>query len=501
MRKAKLILDKDYVISPIDPRIYGSFIEHLGRAVYTGIYEPGHPTADAQGFRQDVLELVRGLKVPVVRYPGGNFVSGFHWEDSVGPKENRPRRLDLAWKTTETNEVGLHEFADWAKKAGSEVMYAVNLGTRGPDAARNVVEYANHPGGTYWSDLRRKNGAADPFDIRLWCLGNEMDGPWQMGSKTAFEYGRVANEAAKVMKWVDDRIEVVACGSSSTTMKTFGEWEYTMLGECYENVDYVSLHRYYGNPHNDTPDFLASTMDLDAFIRTVASICDAVKGRKHAKKQVNLSLDEWNVWYHSNQEDQSIYRRDPWGTALHLLEDHYNFEDALLVGLMLITILKNADRVKIACLVQLVNVIAPIMTREGGGAWAQTIYWPLLQASTLGRGLSLRPLLTSEKDDTSHYTDVPVVDAAATLSEDGSLTIFAVNRDLKEDAALTLDLRAFGPLGQGTHSVLHHDDVKAVNTESAPNNVRPAETPLVMEDGVVRLPAASWNVIRVKAGE
>ena len=176
MRKAKLILDKDYQVSPIDKRIYGSFIEHLGRAVYTGIYEPGHPTADENGFRRDVIALVRRLDVPVVRYPGGNFVSGFQWEDSIGPAADRPRRLDLAWKTTESNAVGLHEFAAWAKAAGTEVMYAVNLGTRGPADARNVVEYANHPGGTAWSDLRRKNGAEQPFDIKLWCLGNEMDG-------------------------------------------------------------------------------------------------------------------------------------------------------------------------------------------------------------------------------------------------------------------------------------------------------------------------------------
>ena len=311
MRKAKLVLDKDYAVSAVDRRIYGSFVEHLGRCVYTGIYEPGHPQADEQGFRRDVMELVRNLNVPIVRYPGGNFVSGFRWEDAIGPKEQRPRRLDLAWKTTETNEVGIHEFTSWAKKAGSDVMYAVNLGTRDPADARNVVEYANHRGGSYWSDLRAKNGAKDPFHIKLWCLGNEMDGPWQMGSKTAYEYGRVANEAAKMMKWTDDSIEVVACGSSSTTMKTFGEWEYTVLSECYENVDYVSLHRYYGNPHNDTPDFLASTMDLEDFIRTVASICDAVKGKKHSKKRVNLSLDEWNVWYHSHAQDNELYKREP----------------------------------------------------------------------------------------------------------------------------------------------------------------------------------------------
>ncbi len=498
MKKAKLILDKDYAIAKIDPRIYGSFVEHLGRCVYTGIYEPGHPAADLDGFRTDVLNLVRELKVPIVRYPGGNFVSGFCWEDSVGPVEDRPKRLDLAWKTTEPNTFGLHEFASWAKKANTDVMYAVNLGTRGPADAQALVEYANHRSGSTWSDLRIQNGAKDPFDIKLWCLGNEMDGPWQTGHKTALEYGRIANEAAKMMKWTDDTIELVACGSSSSEMPSFGSWEYTALSECYENVDYVSLHRYYGNPHNDTPDFLASTMDLDNFIRTVASICDSVKGKLHSSKKLGLSLDEYNVWYHSNAQDQELYKRKPWGTALPLLEDVYNFEDALLVGLMLITILKNADRVRIACMAQLVNVIAPIMTRPGGGAWAQTIYWPLQQASTLGRGTSLLPQLTCGRQDTAHYTDVPEVDAAAVLREDGSLVIFAVNRDLKEPVELDLDLRAFGSSRAGSHSVLHHDDVKAVNTETEPGNVMPHDVPFEVRDGKVLLPAASWNVIRLQ---
>ncbi|MBR2055062.1 MAG: alpha-N-arabinofuranosidase [Clostridia bacterium] len=497
MKQAKLILDKDYVISEIDKRLYGSFIEHLGRAVYTGIYQPGHPAADKLGFRRDVIELVKQLNVPIVRYPGGNFVSGFNWEDSIGPVADRPRRLDLAWKTTETNEVGLHEFCAWAKEAGSEVMYAVNLGSRGPDAARNVVEYANHKGGSYWSDLRIKNGAKDPFNIKLWCLGNEMDGPWQMCAKTATEYGRVANEAAKMMKWTDDSIETVVCGSSGTGMPTFGTWEYQVLTECYDNVDYVSLHRYYGNPHNETEDFLASTLDLDDFIKTVSSICDAVKGTKHSKKKVNLSLDEWNVWYHSNQQDQTLYKTEPWGNALPLLEDIYNFEDALLVGLMLITMLKNADRVKIGCLAQLVNVIAPIMTNKNGGAWAQTIFYPVMQASTLGRGKSLLPQLTCEKFDTKHYTDVPVVDAAAVLQENGDVVIFAVNRDLKEDVLLDADLRSFGDMKVISHSVLHHDDVKAINTEQNPNEVKPQDVTPEKPDEGIRLPAASWNVIRL----
>ena len=500
MKKASMILDRDFAIGRIDPRLYGSFIEHLGRAVYGGIYEPGHPTADENGFRRDVIDMVRKLGVPVVRYPGGNFVSGFNWEDSVGPRGERPNRLDLAWFTTETNEVGLHEFVDWAKKADSEVMYAINLGTRGPDAARNVVEYANHPSGSYWSDLRRKNGAEAPFNIKLWCLGNEMDGPWQMGHKTACEYGRTANEAAKLMKWVDPSIELVACGSSSFTMPTFGSWEYEMLDECYENVDYVSLHRYYGNPTDNTPDFLARNMDMDSFIKTVVSICDAVGGKKHSRKKLNLSFDEWNVWYHSHEQDKEVWKQDKWNRALPLLEDVYNFEDALLAGSMLITLLRNADRVKIACLAQLVNVIAPIMTRNGGGVWAQTIYWPFMHASKYGRGTALRPLVDSPVYDCSDYDAVPLVDATATLADDGSVTIFAVNRDLNEDIELSADLRAFGDLRVAEHIGLHHDDVKAVNTEDAPDTVSPAQgAPGTLDDGKfsVVLPRLSWNVIRL----
>ena len=497
MKKASLILDRNYVVGPVDRRLFGSFIEHLGRAVYGGIYEPGHPEADEQGFRRDVLSLVKRLNVPVVRYPGGNFVSGFRWEDSVGPREMRPKRLDLAWMTTETNEVGIHEFADWAKKADTEIMYAVNLGTRGPDDARNVVEYLNHPSGSLYSDMRIKNGRRDPFGVKLFCLGNEMDGPWQMGAKTAEEYARTACEAAKLMKWVDPSIELVACGSSSSRMPTFGDWEYRVLSECYDHVDYVSLHRYYGNPDGNTEDFLASTMDLDEFIKTVVSICDAVKGKKHARKRVNLSFDEWNVWYHSHKQDEELKKRDKWGRALPLLEDVYNFEDALLVGLMLITFLRNADRVKIACMAQLVNVIAPIMTRNGGGAWAQTIFYPMMHASALGRGESLTPRIECERRDTRHYTDVPMVDAAATVDENGGVTIFAVNRDLTEDACLSVDLRAFKSFTRMKQTTLHHDDVNAVNTELAPNTVAPTQHPEAPFTDEIRLGRASWNVIQL----
>lgn len=499
MKKAKVVLDKNFVVGEIDKRIYGSFIEHLGRAVYGGIYEPSHPEADELGFRKDVMEFVKKLDVPIVRYPGGNFVSGFHWEDSVGPREQRPKRLDLAWATTETNEVGLHEFADWAKASGSDIMYAINLGSRGPEAARDVVEYANHPSGSKYSDMRIANGRKEPFNIKLWCLGNEMDGPWQMGQKTAKEYGRIANEAAKMMKWVDPSIETVACGSSSSEMPTFGSWELEMLEECYENVDYVSLHRYYGNPTGDTPGFLARTMDMDDFIKSVVAICDAVKGKKHSKHTVNLSFDEWNVWYHSNKQDEEIKKQDKWGVALPLLEDIYNFEDSLLVGSMLITLLRNADRVKVACLAQLVNVIAPIMTRNGGGVWAQTIFYPFMHASKYGRGTALNTLVSSPTYACQDYDKVPFIDAVATVAEDGSLTVFCVNKDMEEDFDLEIDLCSFDELKLAEHIVLHHDDVKAINTEENPDNVVPSEGPGgTIADGKasIKIPALSWNVIR-----
>ena len=496
MQQANIILDKHYIIDRIDPRIYGSFVEHLGRCVYGGIYEPGHPSADEEGLRGDVLALVRQLNVPVVRYPGGNFVSGFRWEDSVGPRAERPARLDLAWNTTEPNAFGMQEFVHWCRKAGSAPMYSINLGTRGVQEAQDVVEYANHPGGTRLSDLRRAHGAEAPYDIKLWCLGNEMDGPWQTGHKTAREYGRLANEAGKVMKWVDPSIELVACGSSSSEMPTFGSWEREVLEECYDTVDYISLHRYYGNPTGDTPGFLARSMDMDAFIKSVAAICDSVGAQRHSRKKINLSFDEWNVWYHSNQQDNDIHQREPWGTGLHLLEDVYNFEDALLVGSILMTLIRNADRVKIACMAQLVNVIAPIMTENGGAAWAQTIFYPFLHASAYGRGTALRALVQSPCYDCADYHDVPYLDAAAVQGDDGTVTVFCVNRHPEETFALQLEAHAFGGLKLEEHIVLHHDDVKAVNTAADPENVVPVHVP-VTDD--VTIPALSWNVLRFAA--
>lgn len=498
MKKSTIIIDKHNITGSVDPRIFGSFIEHLGRAVYGGIFQQGHIQADEQGFRKDVLALVKELQVPVIRYPGGNFVSGYNWEDTVGPKETRPSRLELAWGAIENNQFGLNEFADWCKKCDSQVMMAVNLGTRGADEAREIVEYCNHPNGTYLSDLRRKHGYENPHNIKLWCLGNEMDGPWQIGHKTADEYGRAACEAAKVMKWVDPSIELVACGSSGLYMPTFAEWEATVLDHTYDNVDYLSLHQYYGNAANDTSDFLANTMGMDAFISSVVATCDYVQAKKRSKKKIHLSFDEWNVWYHSLQADRKL---EKWQVAPHQLEDVYNFEDALLVGSMLITLLRHADRVKIACLAQLINVIAPIMTSDTG-TWRQTIFYPFLHASKFARGTVLHTIVESPLYDSRNYTDVPYLDAVVIANEEkNELVILAVNKDLDEDMEITCDLRQYQGYYVKEHIMLEHDDLKAVNTEANPNNVVPRQgTNFKINDGIFTsiLQKHSWNVFVLK---
>ncbi|MEI6501854.1 MAG: alpha-N-arabinofuranosidase, partial [Armatimonadota bacterium] len=469
--------------------------EHLGRHIYEGIYEPTHPTADEQGFRQDVIDLVRELNMPVMRYPGGNFVSGYNWEDGVGPREQRPARLDLAWQTTEPNQFGTNEFLDWCRKVGSEPLLAVNLGTRGAEEARNLVEYCNHPSGTAYSDLRRSHGYDQPQGVKLWCLGNEMDGPWQMGHKTAAEYGRVACEAAKLMKWTDPSAQLVACGSSGRGMSTFGAWELEVLDHTFDHVEYLSIHTYLGNSEQDTPSFLAKPDAMGDFIEESVALCDAVAAKRKSRKRIMLSFDEWNVWYHSHGHDKPA----PWSTAPHLLEDAYTFEDALCVGGMLIELLNHADRVKIACLAQVVNVIGAIMTEAGGPAWRQTIFHPFAMASAKGRGTVLQALVDSPVYDSRERQGAPYLKLSAVHQpETGGLTLFALNRSLDEPLQVEADLRAFGALQVAECSTLIHSDLKAVNTKEQPSNVAPqALSGASVEAGqlTATLPPASWSVL------
>ncbi|MDC7123259.1 alpha-L-arabinofuranosidase [Cellulomonas fimi] len=425
-QRATVLLHPDFRVGPIDRRVFGSFVEHLGRAVYTGIYEPGHATADEHGFRRDVADLTHELGVTMARYPGGNFVSNYVWEDGVGPVEERKPFIDLAWRTIEPNTIGTDEFLQWAEREGIEPMMAVNLGTRGVAAAAALVEYCNGEAGSRWADLRIANGREKPYGVRLWCLGNEMDGPWQIGHKTADEYGKLAAEAGKAMKLVDPTIELVACGSSSMQMDTFGEWERTVLEHTWDVVDHISMHAYYEELDGDRASFLGSGTAMDRFIRRVVASADAVAARRRSDKQITISFDEWNVWYLQSRfvgEKNLPLQRD----APRIIEDVYSALDAVVVGDLLVTLLNHADRVPVACLAQLVNVIAPIMTEPDGPAWRQPTFAPFATTARLARGTALDLRVTAPTVTTAQHGDVPVVTAAATL--DGTEgAVFLVNR-------------------------------------------------------------------------
>ncbi|MDQ7810813.1 alpha-N-arabinofuranosidase [Amycolatopsis sp. A133] len=493
MLSAAIVLSPDFVIAPVRRRTFGSFVEHLGRCVYNGIHEPGHPTADEDGFRGDVLALTRELGVTVVRYPGGNFVSGYRWEDGVGP--GRPVRRDLAWRGIETNEVGIDEFARWAGKAGAEIMYAVNLGTRGVAEALDVHEYLNHPGGTHLSDRRRANGTPEPHGVRLWCLGNELDGPWQTGHKTAHEYGRLAAETARALRQAEPGLELVACGSSHSGMPTFGAWESTVLELTYDQIDHISCHAYYEVLDGDVGSFLASAVDMDHIIDSVVATADAVGARLRSDKRIGLSFDEWNVWY------QTRLQADPptqWRTAAPLIEDTYDVTDAVVVGNLLISLLRHSDRVAVACQAQLVNVIAPIRTEPGGPAWRQTIFHPFALTARLARGQVLRTEVTSPVYETARYGDVPVVDAVATHDPaTGGTVVFAVNRHRTEPVELTVTVP--GAVSVAESWTLHDPDTAATNTAAHPDRVVPRPHPAELADGTLRtvLTPVSWTAVRL----
>jgi alpha-N-arabinofuranosidase len=500
MASGRFTVDPAFAVAPVDDRVFGAFVEHLGRCVYTGVYEPSHPTADPHGFRGDVLALTRELGVTIVRYPGGNFVSGYDWEDGIGPRDERPVRLDLAWRSLEPNHVGTDEYLQWTAVAAVEPMLAVNLGTRGVDAARALVEYCNHPSGSARSDLRAANGRVAPYGVPVWCLGNELDGPWQIGQKTAFEYGRLAAEAGKAMKQVDPTIELVACGSSSRSMPTFAAWEATVLEQCYDVVDHISLHAYYEPEGGDLDSFLASSADMQASISSVTATCDYARAKLRHDKQINLSFDEWNVWYRSRGGDPG---RD-WEERPRLLEDIYNLADAVVTGSLLITLLRNADRVKIACLAQLVNAIAPIMTEPGGPAWRQTIFHPFAAASAAARGgVVLRVEPDASSIDTMRYGTVPALEATAVWHDDrGELAILAVNRHRTEPLDLEVDLPRMVRLACVEHSTIDGPDPGATNTIGAPDAVRPRTVAGASVDGPqlrAQLPPMSWNVVRLAA--
>ena len=390
---ARVYVDSRRLIGALDRNLYGSFLEHLGRAIYEGIFDPGSKLSDANGFRKDVMEEVRQMGVPIIRYPGGNFVSGYNWLDGVGPKESRPRVLDKAWNSINTNQFGTNEFMAWCKAVGAEPLMGLNLGTGTAEEAAALVEYCNLDQGTKWSDLRHKHGFAAPYGVKRWCLGNEMDGPWQIGHMTATEYGMKAQDAARQMRYVDPALQLIACGSSGPFMPTYLEWDREVLEQCYDYVDGLSLHRYFTNSPQDTggdsAKFLAMNLSMEQQIEETLAVCDLVRGHKRSPKKLWLSFDEWNVWYRARSGDATNGHRQE---APHLLEEVYNLEDALLVGGLINSLLRHADRVKVACLAQLINVIAPIMT-NASSLLRQTIYYPYNWALQYARGAVLNLLV------------------------------------------------------------------------------------------------------------
>lgn len=497
MKKASLILDKDFSVGEVDSKLFSSFVEPLGRCIYGGIYEPGHPLADEHGFRKDVLELTRALHLTMNRFPGGNFVSTYRWEDGIGPREKRPRRADPAWQSIETNAFGLNEFAEWSKRNGSDVMMTVNLATRGVLEAMDCVEYCNMDSGTYWSDLRASHGYRKPHGYRYWCLSNEIDGVWQVGQKHGGEYGCLAREASKGMKLLDGHIKTVLAGSSSPGMNTFPAFDAAALEEAYDFVDYLSVHQYIGNRSGDLKSFLARPIMTEQFFKSVAATCDYIQAKVRSKKKMLISFDEFNVWHTVTSEERF---HKTWQIAPPLLEDCYTMADAVALGGMLLAILHHADRIGIACLSELVNCISHIRTRNGGGAWVLPPYYVYQHYSLYGRGTSLRTAMRSDTYDCADFSEVPFVDAAAVQNEDGSLTVFAINRSLEESAPFSIELRGFGEYRVAQHIVLKSDAPEDTNSEQEPMRVAPhSDGNAGIQDGLIcaDLAPLSWNVIRL----
>jgi len=496
-------VDSRRTIAPLDRNLFGSFLEHLGRAIYEGIYDPASTLSDSSGFRKDVIAEVRQLGVPIIRYPGGNFVSGYNWLDGVGPKKDRPRILDKAWNTIDTNQFGTNEFMAWSKIVGSKPLMGLNLGTGTAERAAALVEYCNVEKGTKWSELRRSHGIDQPYKLEHWCLGNEMDGPWQIGHMTATEYGLKAQDAARQMHAVDPSLKLIACGSSGPGMPTYLEWDREVLEQCYEYVDALSLHRYIGNTKDETGEdsarFLAMNLSMEQQIAETLAVCDLVRGHKRSPKKLWLSFDEWNVWYRARRGDALNGHEHE---APHLLEEVYNLEDALLVGGIINTLMRNADRIKIACLAQLVNVIAPLVT-NATGLLRQTIYYPYSWALQFARGSVLNVLLESPTYEASGLGQVPYLDVAATLdSQGGKVSMFLLNRDLDKARTVEINWLDWVPNQVLASTVLTGADLRAFNTFEAPQRVapQPAAKPATIGGRTrLELPERSYTVIQWQA--
>jgi alpha-N-arabinofuranosidase len=483
--KALIKIDLDRTTGEIDRHIYGNFIEHLGRCIYGGIYDPGSPRADNDGFRKDVLDACRGLNVSILRWPGGNFASGYHWTDGIGPKEERPKRIDLAWGAIESNQFGTDEYIKFCRKLGTDPYICVNLGTGAWDEARNWVEYCNRKLGTYYSDLRAKNGSPEPYNVKYWALGNEMDGEWQMGHRSAEDYGKFALEAAKLMKWIDPEIRLVASGSSDFS-GNWVEWNRTVLRYLKDYTDFIALHTYVGNRDNDYYRFLASTLDVEKRIKIVEGLINETMTMTRRKTPISIAFDEWNVWYRAWTKEG--------------LEETYNLEDALVDAQFLNCFVRNAQIVKIANMAQLVNVIAP-MRADKDGMWLQTIYYPLQLFATHCSGTSLDAFVSSATYETAGHDSVPYLDVSVGHDRaTRSLAINVVNRH-RDQALETEILSQSGRFANSaTAYEVNGSDPKVQNSRTD-QNVKTVQKDFTTGGGqrfVYRFPPHSFTMIKVK---
>jgi alpha-N-arabinofuranosidase len=498
METSTLHLSTKHRIDTVDPRLFGGFLEHMGRAVYEGVYEPSSKHADEHGFRTDVLEALRELDLSVVRYPGGNFVSGYHWEDGVGPREQRPTVRERAWNAVEPNEFGTHEFMQLCAMLGWEPMLAVNLGTGTPEEAARWVDYCNGAPGTRDADMRVANGRREPYGVRLWCLGNEMDGPWQLGHVPADQYAIRAQQAAKLMRDTDPGIELVASGSCATFLPTYIEWDRTVLEYLGRDANYISMHRYVDNRADDTPDFLAITASIDRQIEDMDAVCRYVQARKQAPGRPHLCFDEWNVWYKTQTGD---FANSGGRTAAPLIEEIYNLEDALVAAGFLNSFIRHADCVKIANIAQIVNVIAPILTR-GDELLLQSIHDVFRMFSTRRTGISLDGVMEGPRYVGQRNGEVPYVDHSVIL--DGSrMHVFLVNRHLSEATEVRVALSGARVTGLESAERLAGDDPKAANTFEDPDQLRAVTCdPLVLREGDawIELPPLSVTAATLSLG-
>ena len=529
-KTAKIVIHPLYQIGEISPRLYSAFLEPIGTMVNGTMYNPKHKLADEQGFRTDIINALKDTNVPAVRLPGGNFVSGWEWKDSIGPKEQRKGHLDLAWHQYIPNDVGHDEYLQWAEKVNTEALYTINLGTGNINDAIHLVEYTNHEGGTYWSDLRKQYGHEKPYGVKTWYLGNETDGPWQIGSweKDPRGYGVFANEVSKAIKWVDGNIETVACVSCSPFMAHYPEWDHSVIEQCYESVDYISMHHYHIAPVGDYKALLGGSVYFEDYINTEVALCDYMQTKLRADKKMMLSFDEYAAFMKPGREFR-------YGGGIHnLYADHYNFDptrkfirhdpdnmdakfsfpphgdmiDVLANSSILLALLRHADRVKIGCMT---SGLMTLVASNHDQIWKSAAFYPFTQLMQYGRGVSLQPSVSCDTfdipgyavDDNSQYKTkegVPYIDCAAAYDEaNNAVNLFVINRNEEEDNDVQIDVSAFKDYKFIEHIELFSDDMEARNTYENPDAIKPMiHQNTTFESGILTSNAKrlSWNLFR-----